>query len=93
MTSSPPIMGVMRSPETVGLWPFTTCRYRGRKVTAPNKASPMMNPTALVTTNVRLRNSASGRIGSAARDSTNGNSTSITTLTMINAMMNDEDQA
>jgi len=53
----------------------------------------MMKPTALVTTKVRLRNSASGRIGSAARASTSGNSVSITMLTMINAMMNDEDQA
>ena len=35
-----------------------------------------MNPTALVTEKTRLRKSASGRIGSATRDSTSKNATS-----------------
>src|SRR5438309_1108043 len=35
-----------------------------------------MKPTALVTTKTRFRKSASGRIGSSARDSTNGKSAS-----------------
>ena len=46
-----------------------------------------MNPTALVTANVRLRNSDSGRIGSGTRDSTNTNAVSATTASTINAMI------
>ena len=38
-----------------------------------------MKPIALVTTKMRLRKSSSGRIGSLARRSTNGNATSSTT--------------
>ncbi len=40
-----------------------------------------MKPTALVTTKTRLRNSSSGRIGSLARCSTNGNATKSSTPT------------
>ena len=40
--------GVSRSPEMVGLSPFTTCMYRGRKVMAPNMAKPTTKPMAEV---------------------------------------------
>ena len=39
-------------------------------MTAPKSPRPITKPTALVTTKTRLRNSSSGRIGSAARRST-----------------------
>ncbi len=42
-----------------------------------------MNPIALVSANVRFRKSSSGRIGSAARASTNGKSTSRPSPTTI----------
>ena len=41
-------------------------------VTDPNNASPTMNPTEHDTMKVRLANSGSGRIGSAARCSIAG---------------------
>ena len=46
-----------------------------------------MNPTALVTANVRFLNSDNGRIGSGTRDSTNTNAVSATTASTINAMI------
>ena len=44
-------------------------------MSAPNSAKPTTIATALVTTNTRLRNSIGGRIGSAARRSTNVSAT------------------
>ena len=46
-----------------------------------------MNPIPLVTENVRFLNSASGRIGSAARLSTNTNSASNTTPRTANPIV------
>ena len=80
-------------PDTVGLEPFVTCRYSGRYVTAPNNAKPTMKPIALVTENVWLRKSESGKIGSAARASTSTNNGISTTLATINAMIRGDPHA
>ena len=73
--SRPPITGSSCSPEAVGERPRTVCWNSGRNVSAPNSAKPTTSPTALVITNTRLPNSAGGRIGSAARRSTNTSAT------------------
>ncbi len=39
-TSSPPISGNRRTPDWMGLIPFTSWKKRGRKVRAPNMAKP-----------------------------------------------------
>ena len=83
MTSTPAISGTSCRPDTVGLEPFVTCRYSGRYVIAPNSAKPTMKPIALVTENVWLRKSESGRIGSAARrldENERGMSTMLATI-------------
>lgn len=76
---TPPISGVMNSPETVGVYPLTTCRYIGRKVTDPNSATPTTKPTASATEITRFENSRRGRIASSARRSTCTKTTSNTT--------------
>ena len=68
-TSSPPIIGNSRTPDSVGLTPLTICRNRGRKVKAPNMAKPTTKPMALAEVNTRLPKSLSGMTGSAARRS------------------------
>ena len=73
--SRPPITGSSCRPEAVGERPRTVCWNSGRNVSAPKSAKPTTSATALVTTNTRLRNSAGGRIGSAARRSTNASAT------------------
>ncbi len=71
--------GSSSRPDWVGETPRTICRYTGRNTMAPNMAKPMMNPMALATEKIRLRNSRSGRIGSAARPSHHTNSADSTT--------------
>jgi hypothetical protein len=56
-------------------------------VIPPKSANPTTKPIALVTENVRLRKRSSGRIGSAARRSTNANATRRTTPSTISAMI------
>ena len=67
-TSSPPIIGHRRSPDSVGLTPFTTWRNRGRKVRAPNMANPTTKPIALVAVKTRLvkRRQRDDRLGRPA---------------------------
>ena len=60
---------------------------------APKSAKPTMKPTALVTANVWLRKSSSGRIGSAARLSCQRNAGTRTTLAMISPIICGELQA
>ena len=60
---------------------------------APNSAKPTMKPIALVTENVWLRKSESGRIGSAARASTRTNSGVSTMLATISTIICGEPQA
>ena len=59
----------------------------------PKSARPTTKPIALVTTNVRLRKSPSGRIGSAARRSTSGKSASSATPSTIIPTIGGEPQA
>ena len=59
--------GSSSRPDCVGETPRTICRYTGKNTIAPNIAKPMAKPMALDTEKIRLRNSRSGRIGSAAR--------------------------
>jgi hypothetical protein len=52
-----------------------------------------MKPTALVTANVRFRNSDNGMIGSGTRDSTNTNPAIATRAITISVMICDESHA
>jgi hypothetical protein len=92
VTSRPAMSGVSSSPDRVGLDPFVTCRYSGRKVTAPKRAKPTMKPTALVAAKVRFRKSVSGRIGSLARRSTRTNAGSRTMLAAMSDKISHESQ-
>ena len=64
VASSPTINGNVSRPE-VGDSPLTICRYWGRKMIAPNIATPTMNPARLVITKVWFANRRGGMIGSA----------------------------
>ena len=59
---------------------------------APKSAKPTMKPTALVTANVWLRKSESGRIGSAARLSRQMKAGSRSALAIINPTTGGEPQ-
>ena len=91
--SRPPITGSSASPEAVGESPRTVCWNSGRNVSAPNSAKPTTIPTALVTTKTRLRKSAGGRIGSAARRSTNTSATRQSTPRTPSATISIESQS
>ena len=60
---------------------------------APKSANPTTKPTRLVTVNTRFSNSVSGRIGSAARRSTNAKATSDATPITTRAMLWADSQA
>ena len=60
-------MGSRYTPEIVGDTPRTTCRYSGRKASAPNSANPAPKLMAAPTENTGFRNSRRGSTGSAAR--------------------------
>src|SRR3546814_16762046 len=68
--SSPSMRGKSRRPELVAEAPLTTWRNSGRKLMAPNIATPMMNPVALDTENVRSENRCTGTTGSIPLPST-----------------------
>ncbi len=75
----PSTIGSMCTPDMVGETRCTTWRNVGRYVIDPNIAKPMTKPMTAVRVNVRIRNSRSGRTGSAARRSTRTNTASRTT--------------
>ena len=85
--------GRMRSPEAVGLTPFTFCMNNGRNVSAPNMAKPMTKPMALAAVKTRTRKSASGITGSAATRSAKTKATARTTPTTAQAMLGTDPQA
>ena len=64
--------------------PLTICRYCGKKMMAPNMATPTTKPARLVMTKVWLANSRGGMIGSAARRSCQTASASMTSATAVN---------
>ena len=68
--SIPATIGRVRRPEVVAETPSTNCMNVGRKVSAPSIAKPTMKPRMQQTVNTGLANSRMGRIGSAARVST-----------------------
>jgi hypothetical protein len=70
VASSPITIGSIRSPEAVADTPLTYCRNVGMKVIEPIIAKPTMKLSTEHTVNTRLRNSRIGRMGSAARSST-----------------------
>ena len=84
VSSMPSIIGTMSRPASVALEPVTICRYVGRKAIAPNIEMPVSRPPMVATLKFRLRNRASGMIGSAARRST---STKATPDTIAPAIM------
>ena len=72
------IIGIISVPEFVAAIPVTPCRKSGTIVIAPNIPAPTRNVTSADTTNVRSRNSESGRLGSLASRSATMKSASIT---------------
>ena len=72
----PSIIGSSSRPLLVADAPCTVCWYSGRKLIAPNIAKPSRKPIAETSAKLRLRNSPSDRIGSAARRSTKPNAIS-----------------
>ena len=74
--SSPATIGRVRRPDVVAETPSTNCMNVGRKVSAPSIAKPTMKPRMQHTVNTGLANSRIGRIGSAARVSTQTKATS-----------------
>ena len=69
VTVEPSIIGISIRPLCVGDRCCTVCWYSGRNVSAPNSARPSRKLIAMATEKLRLRNTLSGRIGSAARAS------------------------
>jgi hypothetical protein len=68
-TVIPSIAGTSSRPACVGVAPVVVCRNSGTKTVTANSAAVARNSAALVTRTVRVRSSASGTIGSAARRS------------------------
>ncbi len=68
--SRPATIGRVRRPDVVAETPSTNCMNVGRNVSAPSIAKPTMKPRMQQTVNTGLANSRIGRIGSAARVST-----------------------
>ena len=68
--SIPATIGKVRRPEVVAETPSTNCMNVGRNVSAPSIAKPTMKPRMQQTVNTGLAKSRMGRIGSAARVST-----------------------
>lgn len=68
--SIPATIGNVRRPDVVAETPSTNCMNVGRNVSAPSIAKPTMKPRMQQTVNTGLVNSRMGRIGSAARVST-----------------------
>src|SRR5215218_8497142 len=83
----PTIIGSNMNPETVAFTPVTICRYVGRYASAPNMATPMTRPAVVASTKLRLLNSLSGMIGSAALCSAITNAAADTTAMTIRARM------
>ena len=81
-------MGNRRTPDSIGLIPFTSWRNRGRKVSAPNMANPTTNPMALAAVNTELAKRLRGITGSAARRSANKKATPMTAPPTPKPMMN-----
>src|SRR5579875_1099139 len=93
VASRPSTIGSIRSPDVVADTPFTYCRKVGRNVIEPIIAKPTMKLSTEATLNTRLRNNRIGRIGSAARSSTNTKTASATTEPANRAMIVAEPQA
>ena len=58
----PSTSGSIWNPATVGLDPFTTCRYCGRSSRPPNIPMPTIAEVLTPTAKVRERNIRSGRM-------------------------------
>ena len=68
-TVMPSIAGTSSRPASVGLAPVVVCRNSGTKTVTANSAAVPRNSAALATATTRVRSSANGTIGSAARRS------------------------
>ena len=90
-TSSPPINGKRRTPDSMGLMPRTSWKKRGRKVRAPNMANPTTKPMALAERNTEVANRLNGMTGSRARRSARTNATPKTTPATSSPSMNGDD--
>src|ERR1017187_6896385 len=73
VTSIPPTSGSSCSPELGGVAAGTGCRESGMEMIGPNITKPTRKPIELDTENPEIRNTPSGRTGSAARSSTQQN--------------------
>lgn len=66
----PPIIGMVRTPDIVGDSPRASWKYWLKNTVPENIATPTNSDASEASVIVRLRNSRSGMIGSAAFDST-----------------------
>ncbi len=73
VVSIPITIGNVRRPDVVAETPSTNCMYVGRNVRAPSIANPTTKDRTQHTVNTGLPNSRVGRIGAAARLSTQAN--------------------
>src|SRR5689334_7990337 len=70
VVSIPITIGKVRRPDVVAETPSTNCMYVGRNVRAPSIANPTTKDNPQQTVNTEFWNSRIGRIGAAARLST-----------------------
>lgn len=93
VSSKPAISGKVSSPDSVGVFPCTICRYWGKKMIAPNIAAPTSSEAMPVITNVWLWNRCGGMIGSLERRSCQIAAASISSATATRPYVHDEFQS
>lgn len=71
---SPPIIGIVMTPDIVGVLPRASWKYWEKKTVPANIATPTKSEASEASVMVRLRKRRSGMIGSLAFDSASTNS-------------------
>src|SRR5918993_1985767 len=89
----PSVRAATANPATTAPWPSTPWAYSGTYDVRPMRITPTHSDVAFAPLSIRRRKTHSGRMGSAARDSTYPNTTSSTTDTDSTAMLAGESQA
>src|SRR6478752_5175754 len=89
----PRVRAATAKPATTAPWPSTPWAYSGTYDVRPIRITPTNSDVALAPFSIRRRNTHSGRMGSAARDSTNPNTSSSATDTDSTATLAGEFQA
>lgn len=79
-TNSPPIIGIVMTPDIVGDLSRASWKYCEKKTVPEYMPTPTNSEASEASETVRLRNRRSGMIGSLARVSVNTNSSASTTV-------------